>query len=174
MVMPIGKEPPFSTFEIAAIYRDLRTQILTLDAKKAGLVPEPTTGIWGILMETGYAKAIETLVALTGGTASLYFSDGGGIISAEQHDGPRKACDALIALAPRFLEQFKPTPAFPLPDQGRIIFYLLTQDGVCTAAASEDDLARDRSPLSPLFHQAQAVITQIRRVEEGMQKELDK
>jgi hypothetical protein len=37
--------------------------------------------------------------------------------------------------------------------------------------AEEDDLVNDKSPLSPLFYEAQAVITQARRAEEKRRAE---
>ncbi|MGE5549077.1 MAG: hypothetical protein ACM3ZC_00905 [Bacteroidota bacterium] len=171
--MPIGNSvPQLPTYEIASIYRDLRQQILTLDPVKLGLSPETSPPVWGVLMETGHPETVTTLVALTGGTASLYYSDGGGIISAEQHDGPRIAADELIALAPRFLERCEPAESFPLPGRGSVRFYCLTHTGVFTAEAAEDDLRNGRLPLAPLFRKAQAVIAQIRHVDEEMGAEL--
>jgi hypothetical protein len=37
----------------------------------------------GVLMETGYDSATVTLFALSDGTTSLYFSNGGGVIGGQ-------------------------------------------------------------------------------------------
>jgi hypothetical protein len=105
------------------------------------------------------------VAGLGDGTVSLYFSNGGGIIGAGQHEGPRKACEALLAFAPEFIFSAKPTRAFPLPGHTR--FYFVSFDGVLTVEAKEEDLGNNRLPLSPLFHKAHEVITAARLADES-------
>jgi hypothetical protein len=143
----------------ADIYHDLRQQVLNLDPAKIGLKASGPNGVWAVLMETRYPEAVVTLVTIGDGTVSLYFSNGGGIIGAGQHDAPRKACIDLLSAAPPFLKHAKPTKEFPLPDVGHTRFYFLTFDGALTADANEEDLGENRLPLSPLFHKAHEVIT---------------
>jgi len=59
-----------------------------------------------------------------------------------------------------------PTQEFPLPQKARTRFYLITPKGVLTTEAKEDDLGNGRHPISPLFHTAHELITQIRLNEE--------
>ena len=62
----------------AEIYTELRSQALGATAQALG-TKEQT---FGVIMETGYPEAVVTLIALSDGTASLYFSNGGGVIGA--------------------------------------------------------------------------------------------
>ena len=50
-------------------------ELLHATAQKAGVTP--VRGVWGVLMERGYAKGIATVIALADGTASMYLSTGG-------------------------------------------------------------------------------------------------
>jgi hypothetical protein len=157
----IAKEP--MNYAPAEIYTKLRGQALSFTAKTL----PATDGVHGVLMETGYPEAVVTLVAMGDGAASLYFSNGGGIIGTGEHDGPKVAARSLIALAAHNLIGFVPTTATPLPTPGRTRFYVLTDRGILTAEASEDDLGENRHPLSTLFYSAQELITEMRKVAEA-------
>jgi len=161
--------PPQKKYKTGGVYLDLRQQVLSLDPAKIGLTATSANAVWGVLMETGYKGAVATLVALGDGTLSLYFSNGGGIIGVGQHEGPRKASQALLAFAPRFIEHASPTTVFPLPTEGQTRFYFLCFDGARTAEAKEEDLGNNNLPLSPLFHKAHEVITAARLVAESQQ-----
>lgn len=149
-------------------FHGLRNQILELDAGTAG-VSEPTAnhGVWGVLMETGYAKATVTLVALRDGTASLYFETGGGVIGGAGHEKVRGVAMAMATLADDFVDKCVQAEVFPLPPVGDVVFYILTTNGTFTATAPVGDLGEERHRLSPLFHAGQDVITQLRLTEEA-------
>jgi len=153
--------------QIADIYRGLRNNILSVDPRQLGLTPTPQNSVWGLLMETGYPEAVATLVVIADGTVSLYFSNGGGIIGAGQHETVAESARALLASAPGFLGQMGKTADFPLPKPGDTRFSVLTFDGFFTAEAPEERLGDGGLPLSPLFYRAQDVITQIRLSEKG-------
>ncbi len=157
-------------YKPADIYCEMRERVLALDPASVGLTQSEPNQVWGALMETGYAKAVSTLVMLGDGTVSLYFSNGGGIIGLGQHEGPRNAGLAFLAAAPSFLQYAEPTGEYPLPQKSHTRFYLLTYEGIFTAEAPESDLGYGRHPLSPLFAKAQDVITQARFVSEKPQQ----
>jgi hypothetical protein len=162
-----GGKAVANDYQLAEPYTGLRKTIFETNPRDIGInLPTNEIAVWGVLMETGYAKAIVTLVSLADGTVSLYFSNGGGIIGLGPHAGPHQASEALLKAAPTFLGSTEPTSNFPLPQQTETRFYLLTNRGVFTASAREEDLGKDRSPLSPLFYKAQDLITQIRLVNE--------
>ena len=129
--------------------------------------PPPDAPIWGLLMETGYPDATATLVALGDGTTSLYLSSGGGVIGGQAHEPVRQANAAFRMNAKRLRPNFRPTTAFPLPNEGRTVFYALTDGGVLTAGAPTVDLGEGRHPLAPLFHAGHDVLTQLRLISGG-------
>ncbi len=147
-------------------YPELRNKILTTKPQQLGLTHDnyPHT-VWGAAMETGYSHGTVTLVGLCDGTASLYFSSGGGILGAGQHPGPNKAAAVLVQTANDYTSACLPVTQFPYPRQGETRFYLLTFTGVISATALENELGQHRHPLSPLFYAAQTLITQIRLLE---------
>ena len=162
-----GKDPR----PMADIYRKLREQALTARPEALGLRPEPGRKVWGVVMDMGTANGVASVVALKDGTVSLYFSGGGGIIGLGQHEGPRRAGEALIRAAQDYVSGATRTKEFPLPRAGRIRFFFLTFDGVFTSEAKEEDLGERRLPLSALFYKAQDVITQARLQDEQRRKQ---
>jgi len=118
-------------------------------------------------METAYPEAVATLVAFADGTTSLYFSSGGGTIGAGEHATVRMASEEFLRIAGDHVDKFTPTKEYPLPQQGRVRFYVHTRDGVLTADRDEQDLGYERDPLSPVFHAGHAVIGAIRELDES-------
>jgi hypothetical protein len=137
-------------YTLADTYKDLRAQALHLTAAQAAIA-DPT---FGALMETGYPEAVVSLLALSDGTASLYFSNGGGIIGAGQHERPAVAARSLVAFAAHNLGHLVAAVEFPLPQPSHTRFYVLTSSGVLTADAPERDFGENRHVLSPLFYAA--------------------
>lgn len=145
------------------VTHDLRDQALTISPGELGVASGPGhVRVWAVLMETGYAEAVVSLVCLADGTTSLYFSNGGGVIGGGQHKHVRDAADKLIALVDARSDELEVTQSYPMPAVGRVRFYARTFDGGRTAEADEQDLGRGRHALSPLFHAAHAVIAAVR------------
>ena len=147
-------------YVLADVYSGLRAQALQLTAAQVGAAD----AVFGVLMETGYPEAVVSLLALSDGTASLYFSNGGGIIGAGGHRGPAVAARSLVAFVAHNLDHLGKAVEYPLPRPGHTRFYVLTSDGVLTADALEREFGenRNRHVLSPLFYAAQELITEIR------------
>ena len=144
-------------------YLGLRDQVLSIrpaeiQLSKSAEMPD----VWGVLMETGYPDATVTLVALGEGTTSLYFSTGGGIIGAGEHEPVAQATAELISRSQKFCRKMQPTNEFPLPAVGCVRFYLLTFSGVRTVEAIEEEVGIEKHLLFPLYCLAQDVITNIR------------
>jgi hypothetical protein len=115
----------------------------------------------GLLVETGYAEAVVTLVALEDGTASLHFSNGGGGAGRGLQELPTVAARSLVAFTEHALSHLSSTTSYPLPRPGHARFYLIRSDGVHTAEVREDHLRDNRHALSPLFHAARELIEDI-------------
>jgi hypothetical protein len=157
-------------YPLAENYVLLRDMVFGAKPDSIGLHQTPAPGrVWGVVMETGYEEAVATLVALADGTVSLYFSNGGGIIGLGAHEEIQRASQALLEFAPGFAKYCQPATKNPLPRREHTSFYLLLHNAILTADAREADLGNDRHDLSPLFHRAHKLITEIRLADEKRQ-----
>jgi hypothetical protein len=146
-------------------YASIRSQLLSAEPDQLGLsVAGPT---WGVLMETSYFAGIATLVALSDGTATLLFSNGGGVAAKHQHKSVQLAARRFVSAAAEHLATASATNRYPHPGIGRVCFYLLTTVGVRTLEAGEEVLERGKHELSDLFHDGHRVITQLRHIAES-------
>jgi hypothetical protein len=140
------------TPEPKSIYLGLRDQALNLKREKIGLpAPSKSTQPWVAVMDWGLGSGTATVVAIADGTASIYLSSGGGSIGGGQsHESIRKAAQKMVSVAAEFQPQMRATNSYPLPQKGQIVFYVLTDAGVFTATAPEEELSSHRHPLSKL------------------------
>ena len=150
-------------------YLQLRDQIIGVTAEQLG--PLSSQPVWAVLMETGYPDMVVTLFAGVDGATSLYFSNGGGIIGAGEHENVRPAALGLVREAGQFRATMEKVDAFPLPPPDDTRFYVCTPDGVYSSQAKEDDLANNRDPLSPLFYAGHELISQVRIMDEKRRAE---
>lgn len=149
--------------EPAEVIRELREQAFSVPAAQVGVTTVPGDArVWLVLLETGYAEAVASLVAIADGTTSLYFSNGQGIIGAGQNPAVRAAAHAFIAATNMHAGHFSPATEHPLPDVGRVRFYARTFNELWSAEAAEKDLAANKHPLSSLFFAGHAVIAAVR------------
>ena len=154
--------------EPAEASRALRDAALSSPAEDLGLAPSAEhPNVFGIIMETGYPEAVATLSVFGEGSTSLYFSNGGGVIGAGQHESVRTTHSPLFREAETQLGAFRPAKDTERPPVGRVRFYLRTFGGTVSAEADEQDLGNMRHQLSPLFHAAHATIAAIRGTSTG-------
>ena len=149
-------------YEIAGAYVGLRNQVLGLSLSSIDFSGKNENSNLALVMETGYPEAISTLVAVADGSASLYFSNGGGIIGAGEHEAVRSISTTIVMASSEFLDHMKLTTSFPFPKVGHVRFFLVKGNGVFTSDSNEDDLGNSREQLSPLFFACHSLITAIR------------
>ena len=139
----------------------LRKRALSVPPGEVGITPvadEP----FAVVMDIGFPQAVVTLAAFSSGEASLYFSNGGGIVGGSTHEPVRKAAIAFVHDAARFTGQMQPAADYPSASAGNVIFYVRTSGKVLKAEAPEAELASGKHALAPLYLAAQNVITQLR------------
>jgi hypothetical protein len=147
------------------VYSALRHQALSTNRSEAEIAVPPTDApAWGILMETGYDEATVTLLALSSGTT---ISNGSVVIGGEGHESVLKANAAFLNRANHSLQYFEPCTRFLIPVVGHAPFFVLTDSGILTATALENDLGYGRHELSALFHAGHKVISQLRIISEA-------
>ena len=148
------------------IFLKLREQAFTWTDHRA-----PKGVPTGFILETGFDTGSFTLVALSDGAVSLYFSNGGGMIGMGGRKGPAEAATRLVRQAVRFKDELLPVSEHPLPAEGEARLYVLIDGGLRGAAAPQEIFGENRSPFSPLFHAAHALIAAIRKVHEDGAKD---
>ena len=146
----------------------LRARLLNGSASEFSI--QPDSSVWGVLMETGYPEAAATVVSLADGTASIYFSSGGGVIGGGPHEAIATAARRVVSVAKSHLSGMVATSQYPLPEPGQVKFYILTTKGVLTVEEAEETLGAGKHSLSPLFYAAQDVITGLREVSESQKQ----
>ena len=149
-------------YEQADIYRDLRSQALGRDVETL----KPRNGVFAVLMETGYDDAVVTVVATADGSASMYFSNGGGLIGAGEYDQVREVVFESLSESEKYANNLDATESYPLPGLGQTRFYVVTERGTLTAEAPTDLLGNEKHELSPLFHQIHKLIAYMREADE--------
>lgn len=152
-------------YKVADIYSGLRQNVVSLTEKQLGLKGTNKNQVLAVLMETGYPEAVATLVAVSDGSASIYFSNGGGIIGAGEYAEVKKESLSFITVAGKYLSLMKKTSNYDLPRKGFTRFYVVTNGGVLTTEVLEDDLGNNKSNFSPAFYQGQKLITAIREAD---------
>ena len=147
----------------AETMRQLRELALRLSAAELEVTPtDERPNVWGAIMELGYPTGIATLVSLSEGTTSLYFSNGGGIIGAGEYPAVREAAERFLDIVEAFRAEFHPVRATPTPRIGRVRFYVRTFDETLGAEVMEDELSLESHPLAPVFQAGHGVLTAIR------------
>ena len=150
----------------AEVSEGLRLNVLTLDPKDIGLTRESYPhSVFGIVTDMGFAEGTATLLTIADGTTSLYFSGGGGIIGAGEHETVRKASHDLLAKAQPLYKQARATKSFPYPQPGHVVFYFLTFDGVRSYSDTEENLAGGDGEMSAFFFAVHEVLAEVRQAE---------
>jgi len=151
-------------------YSALRGQALTVDRAAVGLPEPPNSGVpWGVVMDMAYNNAVVTVCGFADGSASIYFSTGGGFIGGGRHESVRRAAQVLVYRAGEAVSQMVAAAECPLPEVDHVAFYVRTDAGILMASAYGPDLAEREHPLTPLFAAAQDVITQYRLIDQANQ-----
>ena len=123
-------------------------------------------GIRAALMDWTVNSGTATLIAYDDDTTSLYYSNGGGVIGAGEHDAVRQASKAFRVEMERLWSQFRPVPAgdrCAFPPTDAVAFYLVTDtETLRTGPVGTSKIREASHPLHSAGDLAQAVITQIR------------
>jgi hypothetical protein len=118
--------------------------------------------VLGVAMEVGLPKASYLVFGLRDGSASLYFSTGGGHLGGQGTPSINAAAKSLVETGRAFAEAWPVVKEHPLPSPGRVRFSILTSAGVRAAEVAEEELEGGGSPLYPLFKAAHEIITGFR------------
>ena len=146
---------------------ELRSRAVLADAADFGLETGPFDPVYGVVMDMTYPNGVATVVVFADGTTSLYTSTGFGIIGGGGHEQVVRAGQALLRVAAELRHDFAPDSSVEPPPQGKVTIRVLTREGRLAVTEDEQALGLDRSSFSPVFHAAQAVITELRLIDEA-------
>lgn len=148
-------------------YSALRSQILNWKCPQAGsFTPDKPANPCAVVMDLAVTSGVATVVAVSDGSASIYYSSGGGSIGGGYaRPAIRDAALHAVSISSKFLDAMQPTDTFSLPESGGVIFYIVTARGVFMAKPSVEVLRTNRHPLSELGNAMQTIITEYRMLE---------
>jgi hypothetical protein len=156
-----GRDPYGRQF--APIYLELRSNVLSLDPSSIGIDRSDQLSIlWAVLFELGYPNGTATIVAMADGTASMYTSNGGGLIGGAGRPTVAEAARRFVGLVADAAGVLAPASSFPLPEPGRVHLHARTFDGPLTGDAATADLESTGHPLSAAYAAGQDLITELR------------
>jgi len=148
-------------------YSALRAKILNWKCPQASSSTPNTPGNpCAVVMDWAVTPGVVTVVAVSDGSASIYYSSGGGSIGGGYaRPAIRDAALHAVSIASKFLDSMQFIDNFPLPESGGVIFYIVTERGVFMAKASVRLLSTNRVPLSELGNSMQTIITEYRMLD---------
>ena len=160
-----------STASPAEIFMELREQLFGGDLSAlAPAQPDAALGsgpeVYGAAMEGGVEGGSYLVFGLRDGSASLYFSGGGGAMGGHAHPHINAAAREFVETARAVLGELPHTTEHPIPADGRVRFSVFTSAGARAAEFSDAELETGEHELSPLFGAAHAVIAGFRELEQ--------
>jgi len=153
---------------------------LSITPEHLGLkLDDRETIVYGVIMDwnlagfskTSYENDVLTVVAYQTGDASLYFSEGKIIIGGYAHENIKSAALEFVREGHRQLEKATFTTETPLPDKGKIKFYLLTNKGKYVLEEKFDNIEKEKSDLFHFFELGNRVITEFRLTIEKLKRD---
>jgi len=151
---------------ITPIFTEMREMAFKITPEQINITDSKDNNTFALFMETGYPEAIMSLRCIGDSSISLYFSNGGGMIGIGEHEAARAEGLKLIEMANDYINKGKIVETNILPKYGETYFYIRTKLGNYLIQDIEDSLGNNKSEYSPLFYQAQNVITQARLIQE--------
>ena len=154
-------------YQIEPIFNEMREMAFSITPEKINFETPDDKTVFAVFMETGYSKNAMSLRCIGDGTISILFTNGGGMIGIGEHESAKAEGLKLLQMASDYITKFKTTDTFRLPVNGETIFYFRTLSGTYFLEEKEKVLGNNKSEFSPLFYQAQNVITQARLIQES-------
>lgn len=129
-------------------------------------LPSAKTIVYGIVMDWDVRNGTASIISFMTGDASIYFSSGGGIIGGGTQEDVKIIAMGFVDEAQQMLGKTKKVEQTPLPDKDRVVFYLLTNEGIFSAQDELENLRNQTSVWLGLFLTANEVINELRATNE--------
>jgi hypothetical protein len=111
------------------------------------------------VIEIGTKDRVILVFGMRDGTASVYWSSGGGLVGGRDNPYISSAAKALVAAAGDIVGVVPLVDQNPLPQPGRVRISILTSDGIRAGEDDEASLMAGRGVLYPLFLRGNDITT---------------
>ncbi len=147
------------------MYNPMRNMAFNIKPEDLGVTLDSDDQVYGSIIDMNTGNGIATMVCFIDGTASLYFSSGGGIIGSGQYENVRKAVGSYLISIHQVLPILRVTEDYNyIPQDNHHIFYLFTLNGKYTIDIDIKNI--DTNEKKFLFSLSQMVLKEIRKVNE--------
>ena len=143
-------------------YEEMREMAFLASTEQLGLSSIGKDQVYGIISEMDMEGATITLATFLNGDASIYFSSGGGVIGAGQHESVEKIVKEYVKNGQNYLDKGVKTEKTNLPENGMGNFNFLTEKGIYKISQSLNNLESGNSEFSNLFVELNEIINEIR------------
>ena len=147
------------------IYNSMRNMAFNIKPEDIDVTLDNDNQVYGSIIDMNTGTGIATMVCFIDGTASLYFSNGGGILGTGKDESVKKAVASFLVSIHQVLPIMKAVDEYeslPLPNHH--IFYLFTRTGKYTIDIDVKDINTKEKDF--LFSLSQMVLSEIRKVSE--------
>ena len=119
----------------------------------------------GVAMDWGVGgSSVSTLVSLSDGSTSLYFSSGGGMLGLGEREGLQGAAEAFRAAVTAKEAEFSAVTDFPPPPSGHVVFYVLGESAtVSSGVLRVRDIEQVGHSMEPIWRASNELITAARK-----------
>jgi hypothetical protein len=146
-------------------YASMRKLAFTFSHKDMGVKMVNDYQVYGVVVDMGVDNIkTATMICFIDGTTSLYFSNGGGIIGAGEHESVNKAVLSFLGNCYQVLPITRHADGIDtLPEENHHTFYLFTKAGIFTMDMDLREANKSKEA-QLLFTQSQMVLNEILKV----------
>jgi hypothetical protein len=158
----VAEQPKTPSKAPAEMMRELRLQWLTKKPPTAS--EEKKEEIAAVVMDWPLDEAIVTVLASSGGDASIYTTGSFGILGGIGHESVRKAAVAFVECARKHRALAAATTDYSYPNRETVRFFFVTAEGVQSVSFSQSQVEKTDTEPHDLYSHGQAVLTELRQV----------
>ena len=147
------------------LMREIRVKVLTTPSSQMGRAPTTEYAhVDAIVMDWPIENTTISVMGSRVGDASIYTTGTFGLMGGIAFESVRFLAKDFVRLGEKYYSDAIPTKEYAYPENGRVRFYLVCDDGLRMIDRDAEALARRTDKYSDLFNQAQRVIAELRHI----------
>ena len=158
----VAQQPQAPAKSPAEMMKELRLQWLTKRPPTAS--DDKKDEIAAVIMDWPLDEATVTVLASSGGDASIYTTGTFGVMGGIGHEKVRRAAIAFVECARKHRALASPTTDFSYPDREAVRFFFVSIDGVKSVSFSAVQVEKTGTDAYDLYSQGQMVLTELRQI----------